>query len=416
MKRSIYNRTVNLDNDRIAVYNTLTGALCVFEQNEYKRYFINDINTLTLNEVESMERNTFFVSDDTDELSMVLSKREKQILNPTIPTYRILATTACNARCSYCFEQGIRFIAMDTCVADALVGFIVKEAHECSKIKVQWFGGEPLMNFNIIKYITEKLNDKFDGDITYSIITNGSLLTKAVAKELVKLGVRKAQITLDGDKTIYEERKNYVNKNITFESIISNITAALEEGLAIVIRLNYDKNTMVSVKHLIEKLGERFNHYKNFSCYPYPIYGTYNAVSQQCTNKEDLFDLHTQIVKAGIIDTNQLFRSSLGVKSGPCMAYSRKSFLISPQGELFKCSIDMKNNVGNVFEGVKQNKYFFEWSTLELNNTCLLCDLLPICQGGCRAGALEKLPITCMRDKELVDDIIKLMISSHDNV
>lgn len=80
MKRSIYNRTVKLNNDRIAVYNTLTGALCVFEQNEYKRYFINDINTLTLNEVECMERNSFFVSDDTDELSMVLSKREKQIL------------------------------------------------------------------------------------------------------------------------------------------------------------------------------------------------------------------------------------------------------------------------------------------------------------------------------------------------
>lgn len=416
MKRSIYNRILNLDNNLVAVYNTLTGALCVFEENEYINYFVNDINGLTLNEKEEMKKKTFFVSDDTDELSLVLSKRKTQITNPVIPTYRILVTTACNARCSYCFEQGIKFVAMDIPVADALVDFILKESYEYSKIKVQWFGGEPLMNFNIIKYITGKLNDKFDGDIIYSIITNGSLLTRTVAKELVKLGVRKAQITLDGDKTIYEERKKYVSGNITFESIISNITSALEEGLAIVVRLNYDKNTIVSIKHLIAELGERFHHYKNFSCYPYPIYGTYNSLSQQCTNKKDLFDLHTQIVKVGIIDMNQLFRSALGVKSGPCMAYSRKSFFISPQGELFKCSIDMKNNVGNVFEGIKHNKYFSEWSSLELSETCLTCDLLPICQGGCRAGALGKLPITCMRDKELVDDIIKLMISSQDNV
>ena len=415
MKRSIYNRIVNLDKNRVAVYNTLTGALCVFEQDEYKHYFINDINNLTSNEVEYMKRNTFFVSDDTDELSMVLSKRENQILNPVIPTYRILVTTACNARCSYCFEQGIKFTTMDIYVADALVDFILKESHGCSKIKVQWFGGEPLMNFNIIKYITEKLNDKFDGNIIYSIITNGSLLTKAVAKELVKLGVRKAQITLDGDKTIYEERKNYINKNITFESIISNITSALEEGLAVVVRLNYDKNTIISIKHLVKDLGVRFCHYKNFSCYPYSIYGTYNGASKQRTNRNDLFDLHTQIVNMGIINTDRLFRSALGVKDGPCMAYNRKSFFISPQGKLFKCSIDMKNNVGNVFDGVKHNKYFFEWSSTEISQICLSCDLLPVCQGGCRAGALNKLPITCMRDKDIVDDIIRMMVASSIN-
>lgn len=416
MKRSIYNKVVNLDNNCTAVYNTLTGALCVFNQNEYTHYFTNDINNLAPDEIKYMEKLTFFVSDDINELSMVLSKRENRILKTTIPTYRILVTTVCNARCSYCFEQGINFITMDTYVADALVNFIVTESREYSKIKIQWFGGEPLINLNIIKYITEKLNKKFEGDVIYSIITNGSLLTKTVAKELVELGVKKAQITLDGDKIVYEETKNYIDKNITFESIISNITISLEEGLVIVVRLNYDKSNICSIKHLIQELGEKFHHYKNFSCYPYPIYGTYNTLSQKRTSKKELFDLHTQIVKAGIIDTEQLFRSALGVKSGPCMAYSRKSFFISPNGELFKCSMDMKNNVGNVFEGIKYNKYFFEWSTLELNSTCLLCNLLPICQGGCRAGALGKSPITCTRDKELVDDIIKLMVSSQNNI
>lgn len=410
MKRSIYNRNIKLDNNSVAIYNTLTGALCVFDQNEYEKYFVNDIHNLTLSEREDMEKKTFFVSKDSDELSMVLSKRQSQIMNPAIPIYRILVTTACNARCSYCFEEGIRFESMDIQTADALVSFILKESRDFSKIKIQWFGGEPLMNINIIKYITKKLDKDFQGDIIYSIITNGSLLTRNVARELVELGVKKAQITLDGDKKVYEESKKYINKNITFESIINNIASALEEGLAIVVRLNYDKNTMPSVKRLIEYIGTRFSHCKNFSCYPYPIYGTYNNLLKQCSNKSDLFDLHTQIIKAGIVDVDRLFRSALGTKIGPCMAYSKKSFFISPRGELFKCSIDMKNNVGNVFEGVVENNYFYKWCNLELTDTCLSCDLLPICQGGCRAGALGKLPITCMRDKDIVDDIIKMLI------
>ena len=73
----------------------------------------------------------------------------------------------------------------------------------------------------------------------------------------------------------------------------------------------------------------------------------------------------------------------------------------------------MKNNVGTVFDSVEYNKYFFEWNTAGLNKKCLSCNLLPVCQGGCRAGALGKLPVTCMRDKEIVDDIIKLTVYAH---
>ena len=412
MKQSIYNRVVNLDNNNVAVYNTLTGALSVFEQDEYKHYFENDISKLTSDELECMKRNTFFVSDDTDELASVLFKRQKQILTPTIPTYRVLVTTACNARCSYCFEKGIEFVSMDKRVADAVIEFILKESQGCPKIKVQWFGGEPMLNLDIIGYITEGLNDRFDGDIMYSMITNGSLLTISNARELVRLGIKKIQITLDGDKAVYEERKSYVDKNITFETIWFNIGVALAEGLSVVVRVNYDKSTMTSATHLINSLGRCFSNNEKFSCYPFPIYGTYNSRSQLSTGKEQLLFFQKLLVKVGIIDANQLFRSSLGVKDGPCMAYSSKGFFISPTGELFKCSIDMKDNVGNVFDGVRYNKKFFEWCNLDLSEACRSCDLLPVCQGGCRAGALGKLPVTCMRDKDLVDDLIKLMIPS----
>ena len=152
-----------------------------------------------------MKEKTFFVSDDTDELSMVLLKREKQIMSSSVPTYRVLVTTACNAKCPYCFENGIKFLNMNTTVADALVDFILKEAEGYSKIKVQWFGGEPLMNLGIIEYITQKLNTRFNGDIVYSIITNGSLMTKNTVKKLLGLGVKRAQVTFDGDKSVYEE-------------------------------------------------------------------------------------------------------------------------------------------------------------------------------------------------------------------
>ena len=413
MKRSIYNRTVNLGNGSVAVYNTLTGALCVFDKNEYTQFFVEDISLLSDSEKEDMKEKTFFVSDDTDELSMVLLKREKQIMSSSVPTYRVLVTTACNAKCPYCFENGIKFLNMNTTVADALVDFILKEAEGYSKIKVQWFGGEPIMNLGIIEYITQKLNTRFNGDIVYSIITNGSLMTKNTVKKLLGLGVKRAQVTFDGDKSVYEETKNYIDKNITFESILENVKNALEEGMAVVVRLNYDKNNLNSIKDLIGKLGEKFCSYKNFSCYPYPIYGTYNGPTEKSTDKDDLLLLHTEIIKSGIVDIERLFSSALGVKTGPCMACNRKSFIILPSGELFKCSVDMKNNVGTVFDSVEYNKYFFEWNTAGLNEKCLSCNLLPVCQGGCRAGALGKLPVTCMRDKEIVDDIIKLTVYAH---
>ena len=70
-------------------------------------------------------------------------------------SYIIFSTTGCNARCDYCYEVK----TMTPEIAYRLIDFICETRYN-DTIKIRWFGGEPLANANIIRYICNSLKER----------------------------------------------------------------------------------------------------------------------------------------------------------------------------------------------------------------------------------------------------------------
>ena len=84
-------------------------------------------------------------------------------------------TEQCNLRCKYCFmtcgEE-----RMSTKVAEAAVDYLLQECGEYAR--VTFFGGEPLLEFELIRHITEYIRSKASQPVLLDVVTNGTLLTQ----------------------------------------------------------------------------------------------------------------------------------------------------------------------------------------------------------------------------------------------
>lgn len=71
--------------------------------------------------------------------------------------FQILPTTACNARCWYCYEEGFAKQSMtDECI-EAIPGFIGSYMEMVDDVHVTWFGGEPLLGFDAMCKLSDAL-------------------------------------------------------------------------------------------------------------------------------------------------------------------------------------------------------------------------------------------------------------------
>ena len=121
------------------LFNLLTRTMCLLKEEEWQNRFEN----------EYFNEHLFFVPEEANEkeyadlVRWVLETRQKK--SKHITGYTIFPTTDCNARCFYCFELGRDRVPMSKETAEKAADYI--KAH-CGgeKIKLNWFGGEPLYN------------------------------------------------------------------------------------------------------------------------------------------------------------------------------------------------------------------------------------------------------------------------------
>jgi len=143
-KKSFYNILLR-KNKSIFLYNTLNQSCIELTEEEYLRYKNLELNN---EEFETFKNLGLIVDKDVDERSKYLHMTNE---NKTL-FVRILTTTACNAKCEYCYEKGAKIYTIDKTLADKIIDKIIQTL-KCSdyrSLHVQWFGGEPLLNVEII--------------------------------------------------------------------------------------------------------------------------------------------------------------------------------------------------------------------------------------------------------------------------
>ncbi|MFH1849273.1 MAG: His-Xaa-Ser system radical SAM maturase HxsB [archaeon] len=117
----------------------------------------------------------------------------------------VVPTMRCNLNCTYCHSAiGAEETDMTPKVAKAVVDFIFQTPSE--SIRIEFQGGEPLLNFPIVKLVielSEKLNHKHNKDIEFVIVTNLTLMSKGILDYCLEKSV-KIMVSLDGHKLLHD--------------------------------------------------------------------------------------------------------------------------------------------------------------------------------------------------------------------
>jgi|WetSurMetagenome_2_1015567.scaffolds.fasta_scaffold58134_1 uncharacterized protein len=307
----------------------------------------------------------------------------------TITLY-IMPTIGCNFCCPYCFEGPKPEKSMNSKTIDYIVHFLNNTS--AKYLSLHWYGGEPLIRFDLMKQIYEKITHETSLKISnHNIITNGYLINDEVINFFKRTQMSNVQITLDGKKDIHDQKRFLkITREGTFDRLISNIKKLGDElpKCNINVRVNIDKQNykdFVYIYHFVHKECDINN---NITVYP-AIIKAYDKsgkrIASNCFSHEELFSLYKYYEEKGC---NVNF-FPLPHKH-TCSICNLCTFTIGPEGEYYKCpedANDPKRIIGNINSESIVNQsllmmYVNESSQFK-RKKCKNCLCFPICFGGC---------------------------------
>lgn len=250
-------------------------------------------------------------------------------------------TTACNLKCNYCYEGDDKHNeAMTIETANKVIDFIIQQAkiRNDEKIIVEFHGGEPLLNENIIRYVISKLEKEFLGQnfqLMFGITTNGTLISQNNINMLLEKMNYNFSISIDGKKETHDYYRKFPNGGGTYDLIVERINTCLADKLHNIRgRMTFDSNTVSSlymnIKHMYE-LG-----FKTIVSVPDYFDKKWDEASMQIL-LEEMIKINEW---AKSLEDNELLISIIDkniVKKGICKG-GINTFHISPKGYIYPCS------------------------------------------------------------------------------
>lgn len=374
---------IKVCNSGYIVYNTLYNTLLRMEKEEYEEFILPKRGA---EHRKIWVENGLWVPEDFSEKKDYIesaqhySVNQKRQLSITITT-----TMKCNARCSYCYEKNVQKQDMEPQVVENLSTFLQRQ--DISKgVRINWFGGEPLLNQELMDTVSNLLSARGFSYQSY-LITNGSLLNETMIKEKFPLWkVRDVQISLDGTRNEYELRKKYADAGM-YEKVIENIQLLARYRINVHIRLNIDHKNRENVLKLAKELEQRFGDEDMVTYYPAFLTGVENVLSE----KERIEFVGHLIRASG--NTKKLLSATKFYsipRMNACMKHDPYCFSIDVNGNLFDCEhfVGKKEYaIGNLTswrQDVDKRNHVYEMPK-ECNN----CVFLPKCMGGCETNRAE---------------------------
>lgn len=372
------------EKDLVLILNTLTGELLEIDSEAYA------LITGTVDYCSDLSyfvQNWFLVPIDFSESELLESVRN---ISESLDTqdyynhYTIFTTTDCNARCFYCFENGKKRENMPIETAIKVADFVARHSFGKSVV-LKWFGGEPLCNPQVIDEICSSLNSN-NVNFHSTMVTNGYLIDDDFifkAKNIYNL--KHIQVTLDGTENVYNKTKAFVNVNCSspFQQVLKNIKTVLLAGIRVNIRLNMDNHNYNDLFSLIDYLSVYFDTVKPY-IYIAPLYdrkrfgkGTRSEIEHiEIVNK--VIELEHYVNEKGF---KALGRIKENIKTNACIADSKHSLVILPNGNVGKCDQHLDDMlIGKIDSDVFNENVIREWQLKRISiPMCNVCPVAPYC-------------------------------------
>lgn len=387
MKFSNYNV---LSENQCLVFNTLNLTLAKLNRSDYNAFKSKDLTQISI--VDELFENGFLIDDIVNEEDYIKniywsSKYSNDVLNLSI-----LTTKQCNFRCDYCFEIRDNSNLKGESLSN-LIEFISSYACKYKSININWYGGEPLLNFEPIVRITDSLIPickLYNLEYFANITTNGYLLTKNCVDELVKLKVCSAQITLDGEKRTHDLRRKLYNGRGTYTTILDNLKYATTK-MYVELRINVDNDNINHILGLLDDIAElKLENLGLSVCMVTPRENGICDINWEKEMTRKIIEIYKYAIQKRI-RVSKL--SELLIKSNRfCVVDSDSQFTITPNGSVYKCgeSFIDANDPGYIGKIVSEGNMDIDiekkliWLKDPFNDfKCMSCQILPICFGGC---------------------------------
>ena len=312
---------------------------------------------------------------------------------------------SCNFGCIYCFAHqgnyGEKDSLMSWDVAKRSIDFLHRNAINRYHLEVDFFGGEPLLNFDVVKKTIQYARKTYpDKKWRFTLTTNGSLITKEVEDYLYDNDVSLV-LSLDGEKETNDKFRVFPDGTGTFDVVyprIKLVTEHRKDSGGYYVRGTYTKKTSHISQTVmnLHKLGFDF-----ISLEPVVTKNKELAFS-----KEDLPNLrkeYEKLAKEYVLSQREkewhFFHFNIDLKAGPCIqkriygcGAGVEYLAVSPNGDIYPChQFDgMKEmKLGDIYNGITNKalqEKFRKANFLFNKEECSHCWARFYCSGGCLAN------------------------------
>ena len=307
----------------------------------------------------------------------------------------ICPTMGCNFDCPYCFESH-RAGRMSEKTINEIVGLAERMmmVSGARRLNVIWFGGEPLLAPDIIEDLSGRLislTGLARAQYSASIVTNGYLLTPAIAEMLGRCGVTEAQVTLDGVGAEHDKTRRLAGGGGSFERIAENLRS-IKLPFHVSIRHNVhagNRGQILELKIFVEELARESGN--PITYYSAEVSG--NDASEDRGSKISLLCAD----EAGEVAVQHDARTFSKGRGTFCGANRLFSVGIDEKGRLYKCWEDVdkpEHSFGAVSTWDPADPiatadcpdhltHFLNTGLPMGDGECGECVWLPVCTGGC---------------------------------
>ena len=372
---------------KTALHNNVTGQLVLLSETETEK--IDALPVSYDSGLDSLIADHFLVPLDYDEHKQVVNLRSvlKKLapVSQAVTHYTILPTTACNARCYYCFEQGVRAVTMTEKTAEDTVRFIADHCGEQKHVFIIWFGGEPTVAAGRIDQICEGLQAE---GISYRsmMYTNGYLMDEKMCERARELWhLNHVQMSVDGTEQIYNEIKAYVNaEDNPYQTVLRNIGCMLEAGISVAVRMNVDYINYQNFSDLMQDFIDRYEGSELLNLCAYALIGEYadhDGVVRHADESwiaEKVEELNRLAKEKGLIRPAKALPQ---IVLNACMSDNASTITIGADGNLIRCAEHFQNEdaVGTLMDGITEHGLVREWQTTIEPAECSECTFFPNC-------------------------------------
>jgi uncharacterized protein len=306
-------------------------------------------------------------------------------------------THSCNLACDYCYAGRSMNRHMSFETARRAIDFAMVRTQPGEKIEIGFFGGEPLLRFEMIQKVVTYIHQQTERSprqIVLSITTNGTILTDEILNFLEREAIDLC-ISIDGPKRVHDKHRVYRDGRGSFDDVFANLQWALKRLSRVQVNAVYSSDTLDFLPETVATLintGVPSIHLNP------NITAEWDKQAQRSFQRvyREVADLYIDSYRNGreiainLIDNKIILFLKGGYSAQDMCGMGKTQWAFAPSGNIYPCERfigeddDDRFRLGNLYTGLdERRRVLIMHQAGNRNKECLTCELRPYCMNWC---------------------------------